>query len=1558
MTTPDISDHTWFQDRAAAYIAGGLAGADAQRFETHAAACAACAALLDDLTRSDATLRELFAGITPPADYEDKLIGQLQLTVPASLPFSNFPRLAARHPMILRAAAGVAAAMLVGTCGYFGSRAIEHNSLELRPSRLIALVDGSGSTRIPNLRPAQSNEEPETPDARIKRDAIRYEFHNALAEADRAMKNRNWDVAQNGINAARVAAGADPSVFKGAEVNELSFKVASAQEQLARHRANDGSVTSIESAETRRKSENREKSESKRTIAQLQQNAEQAVREGRYDQAQGINAQIRVLDPSSVLLTQLGTINDMIADGNTVTKSAIDSLTINSGGLLKSGTGALTLSGANNYAGGTTVSGGTLASLGWGSNGGTTYWNDQTPSVPQLIQNAQGSIRDGRYGVALGDIDRIRALDPNNDYAKGVRPLVEDKISGQSEGRKNFDRQLEKALNAAEEKKIAYDDMLRYPPNWPDISEVRDASVKAERAVVPDGGTLLGWQTPKGETEQLSRSHRMDTAKLSEQVTEALRARVDPSGARNLAYAQKPGEGAPAAPSGGEPGITTPNSASSLATSAAAGVPGSLGAGGVIANVAANGSINSLQLRIVNTDGSVNDTGTLTTNGESNANDGTGRAAAPAAAPGNQQAAGDGPNKGKFDNYAFYRVETPKGPVGAAVPAPAAGTFGRQSVAQGKESDGDGVADVPTGKESGGETRGKKTVTDDAGIVSGKPVVTNRSMSVDHAEGLVEMRQKTPDATTNVPPAPGKPETGKEAAIVDLGAGDRLTPGKTFETVAAAAGSTPAPTTPPAPAAHSPAVPTKSEPAKPPAAAAGANPDIKGNGKIQDKVFLHEVRSALAAATPPAPNSADVPTPTAVAQRRIIRNGELTFEVDSFDSASLQIAKIVGESGGFVDTTNSEKLPNGKVQGTVIVRCPPENLDVLVLKLRGLGDLKTQHIAAQDVTKLYTDIESQLKAARAMESRLLDLIKSGNGQIKDLLAAEKELGVWRQKIDGHEGEIRYYNNLISLSTLTVQLMERDIRAAWAAMESEVVSAGVETENVEQSRADALKAIEEAKGRVIESDLNKLEADQFKATIVAEVPAAAAGALIDRLRQLGHVARLDVQRKTTTEGGGVPRAWPDIRDIRPDGSAIPAAMAAGLKIERKQTRFDISLYNLATFNPKQTVAVTLACHDVEAAYRDILAAADVQDKPADAKTPARKVGRVVTSSLNSQRAGQVSGAITLEVRSEAAPQIEAIIRAAGEVMHLTVAENTDTASVTSSKRGFTVTLNALSQIPPRESAVIFVAARDVPALYRKLLEKLQDGKTESRVLNSELNEQDQQRVSGLLDFEISRPDATLIETMLGRAGESDVFQRNVVRAADVQNTVDSKVRLTLRLINSDDLKPREITSAHIESADVEQAAGDIASAAQGAGGRIVERRLSKEQGGSLEARLVVDVPMNGAGAVLDRIRAAGTVRDMTSAKNLQVPEGSLARAQFEVTLGNARLLVAPEDSVSARFHDALQTSVKGLLFVLQYLVVGVLLLGPIALIAWAIWRMFRRTRKPAAATPAAPSAPAA
>ena len=820
---------------------------------------------------------------------------------------------------------------------------------------------------------------------------------------------------------------------------------------------------------------------------------------------------------------------------------------------------------------------------------------------------------------------------------------------------------------------------------------------------------------------------------------------------------------------------------------------------------------------------------------------------------------------------------------------------------------------------------------------------------------------------------------------------------------------------------------------------AGPSPAQQGQGRPPQEAIDRQSAAAQSAdpsadpsAPPGSPSQPAPPVPTPevnAAARKVIRNGEMSFEVDGFDSAYVQITKIAAEEGGFVATTDSEKLANGKVRGTVTVRCPPERLDTLVLKLRGLGDLKSSKLAAQDVTKQYTDLESQLRASRAMEQRLLDIIKTGKGEIKDLVEAEKQLGVYRERIEQVEGEIRYYNNLVSLSTLNVTLVERDIRTAAMLSETEQVDVGVEAGDVEQARAGTIKAIEEARGRIVESDLKKLEAGQFAARVVADVPPDAAGPLIDRMKQVGAVARLEVTRKQSA----------------PDGTVAPAPAqgGAGVRIERRDTRFLISLYNLANVAPRQTTSLNLAADDVETAYREILE----QVRSAG--------GRIVTSQLNRPRPDQTTGTITFEAPADGADVLLGAVRGAGEVMRLDVTQNPDARNVTEAKRGFAVQIYSLAAVSTRETTSLRLAARDVPAAFNELRETIRAA-AGSRVLSSQLAEQDAANVTGTLEFEVRRDDWASVEAALREAGQvvtrsvsrsadaentvdtkirlqvvladeaslppresvtthlavadvpgryaallealaaaqarvlqsqlseqeahdqvtgtlvfdvrresraavdraigeaGDVVSRRVTRSTDTLNTLDDKVRLSLTLTDADKLPPRETTTLGMEAADVEKAKEQVESLALGLGGRVVDSTLSREQSGRVIAKVVADVPLGKSVEMLRRTRDQGRVQFRRDAREESVPPGTLARARVDVTLANEELIVEGGRGIGATIREGLRTSVAGLLWSLQLIVVGLFLVAPWALIVYAAWRLVRRSKKRDAGPAAVPA----
>jgi general secretion pathway protein D len=111
------------------------------------------------------------------------------------------------------------------------------------------------------------------------------------------------------------------------------------------------------------------------------------------------------------------------------------------------------------------------------------YQRDKERTIANLIQDSRQYIDEGKYPEALAVIDNIKKLDPNNAYVGSVRQFVQDKanIMEQRKWREMFDDQWTKQLNDANERKIPYDDLVAYPPDWPKIAEMRDKEVADDR---------------------------------------------------------------------------------------------------------------------------------------------------------------------------------------------------------------------------------------------------------------------------------------------------------------------------------------------------------------------------------------------------------------------------------------------------------------------------------------------------------------------------------------------------------------------------------------------------------------------------------------------------------------------------------------------------------------------------------------------------------------------------------------------------------------------------------------------------------------------------------------------------------------------------------------------------------------------------------------------------------------------------------------------------------------------------------------------------------------------
>ncbi len=160
--------------------------------------------------------------------------------------------------------------------------------------------------------------------------------------------------------------------------------------------------------------------------------------------------------------------------------------------------------------------------------------------------------------------------------------------------------------------------------------------------------------------------------------------------------------------------------------------------------------------------------------------------------------------------------------------------------------------------------------------------------------------------------------------------------------------------------------------------------------------------------------------------RDIIRSGSMDLEVESVGSAFERVSAIATAAGGFV--ADSAFFGREDQQSAhMTLRIPAGRFDSVVSELGAIAaEVVAVSTSSQDVTGELTDLQSQLRKLRAVESQYLQLLDR-TSNIGEVLQVQDRLNQTRSEIDRTEGRIQLLERLSDLSTLSVSL--RPVAAA-------------------------------------------------------------------------------------------------------------------------------------------------------------------------------------------------------------------------------------------------------------------------------------------------------------------------------------------------------------------------------------------------------------------------------------------------------------------------------------------------------------------------------------------------
>lgn len=176
------------------------------------------------------------------------------------------------------------------------------------------------------------------------------------------------------------------------------------------------------------------------------------------------------------------------------------------------------------------------------------------------------------------------------------------------------------------------------------------------------------------------------------------------------------------------------------------------------------------------------------------------------------------------------------------------------------------------------------------------------------------------------------------------------------------------------------------------------------------------------------------------ARRARIVTVDMALTVDKVDAAEADLRREVERLGGWVASGNVSGDDESR-RASLEARVPAERLPAFRESARRLGQTTSDSEKVEDVTEQRADVSARLRAARAQEKRVMELMSGKTSTLHEVIEAERELARVRENIERLEAQERSLEGNVAMATVRVSITGHAAPQAWQTPGASVARAG-------------------------------------------------------------------------------------------------------------------------------------------------------------------------------------------------------------------------------------------------------------------------------------------------------------------------------------------------------------------------------------------------------------------------------------------------------------------------------------------------------------------------------------